>query len=586
MTVLQFIADNDPSSVRMAEALAHARREPGIRIASGWPPDPACEPARQALREADVSPPSGKAAPATGPLPEADIVLALSPLPAALRARLLGHPEIVEWNVAAALPSGEQPDADLDFWRRRRDQLNGLLADFFARGYCRALRAAQLCSNAILDSISDGIVAHTLDRRIFFFNKAAETITGYRREEAIGRDCHTVFPGKLCGAKCLFCDGEPHALPDPAPQTVRLTTKSGEDRDVVMSVRPLTEGNGAAMPDGVLLSFRDVTRERLLERRLGETQSFAGIVGRCKAMRDVFDMIRTVADSSVPVLIQGESGTGKELVAAAIHAESARGDKPFVPVNCGALPESLLESELFGHVKGAFTGAIRDKKGRFELADGGTIFLDEIGDISPAMQVKLLRVLQEGRFERVGGEVTLRTSARIVSATNKDLASAIADGRFRDDLYYRLNVVPIVLPPLRERRTDIPLLARHVLQSVWQDAGRATEPELSGEALAVMMDYDWPGNVRELQNWIQFALVKAKGDRLLPEHLPPVAGRAVRPDRREKSEPLVRRRRRLDEDAVRDALRQSGGSKIEAARRLGVSRATLYRFLDRAGLTT
>ena len=298
-------------------------------------------------------------------------------------------------------------------------------------------------------------------------------------------------------------------------------------------------------------------------------------------MLELFETITEVAEIGAPVLIRGESGTGKELVAAAIHNEGPRAGRLFVPVNCSALPEGLLESELFGHVRGAFTGAIRDKKGRFELADGGTIFLDEVGDLSPATQAKLLRVLQEGTFERVGGEQTIRVDVRVISATNKELRQEVAAGRFRDDLFYRLCVIPISLPPLRERRNDIPLLAEHILEQALVKEDR-DEVALSPEVLDAMIDYSWPGNVRELQNAIQYALVKCKGSVLQREHLPPtVSGtRAVAGGR-----PKRRRKRKLSADVVQRALRETGGNKVAAARRLGVSRATLYRFLNESGMS-
>lgn len=315
---------------------------------------------------------------------------------------------------------------------------------------------------------------------------------------------------------------------------------------------------------------------------MGEAQSFSGIIGRDPVMLEVFDLIRDLADTDVPVLIQGESGTGKELVAAAIHNEGPRSGGLFVPVNCGALPEALLESELFGHVKGAFTGAIRDKKGRFELADGGTIFLDEIGDISPAMQVKLLRVLQEGRFERVGSENTIGSDVRVVSATNKNLAEEIAAGRFREDLYYRLSVVPLWLPPLRERRADIPLLAENVLQRIIK-TGKHAPVRIAPATMDILMSYDWPGNVRELENWFQFAMVKCKGDVLRPDHLPPVIPGLSRAGKSGKQAGSAGGGavRKLDEAALRSALARSGGNKVKAANLLGISRATLYRFLDK-----
>jgi len=341
-----------------------------------------------------------------------------------------------------------------------------------------------------------------------------------------------------------------------------------------MSVVPIK--NFLANPVGVVASFKDVTRELALASRLGEIEQFAGIIGRDSKMLELYGNIEELADSNVPVLIQGESGTGKELVAAAIHNEGERSSKLFVPVNCGALPENLLEAELFGHVKGAFTGAIRDKKGRFELADGGTIFLDEIGDITPTMQVKLLRVLQDGTFQRVGGEDTIKVDVRVISATHKDLTKEIAEGRFREDLYYRLCVVPLHLPALRERRNDIPLLARHFLKRLSIEENRP-EVFLSAEVLDLFMSCDWPGNVRELQNSIRYILVRCRENFARPHHLPPNIQQGC--------ERLVRvaaprkRRGKLDERTVRQAIKDANGNRVQTARILGVSRATLYRFL-------
>ncbi|MFH1434876.1 MAG: sigma 54-interacting transcriptional regulator, partial [Pseudomonadota bacterium] len=265
---------------------------------------------------------------------------------------------------------------------------------------------------------------------------------------------------------------------------------------------------------------------------------------------------------------------GKELVAAAIHNESPRADKQFVPVSCGALPDGLLESELFGHVKGAFTGAIREKKGRFELADGGTIFLDEVGELSQPMQVKLLRVLQEFKFERVGGEKTIAVDVRLVSATNKDLKKEVAAGRFRVDLFYRLSVMPLPLPPLRERKGDIPLLADHFLRRIAGESDRDVL-SLSPEALSILVDYPWPGNVRELQNIIQFAAIKSRGREITPGHLPAglLQGAGAAAARKG-------RKRKLDSAAVADAMKKAKGNKVKAAGLLKVSRATLYRFLS------
>jgi DNA-binding NtrC family response regulator len=290
----------------------------------------------------------------------------------------------------------------------------------------------------------------------------------------------------------------------------------------------------------------------------------------------MYATIREVAEVACPVLLQGESGTGKELVARTIHDLSARAAASFVPVNCGALPEGLIESELFGHVKGSFTGATRDKRGRFELADGGTIFLDEVGELSAAAQVKLLRVLQERSFERVGGEKSVTVNVRVLSASNKDLRQEIAAGRFREDLYYRLCVVPIVVPPLRARINDIPLLAESFLAGTAAAQGRVPPP-ITPNAMALLMDHSWPGNVRELQNALEFALMKCKGDPIEPFHLPAsLRSRAVLGQAR-KSRP-----RKLTAAAVDDALRVAQGNKVQAAKLLGASRATLYRFLEKS----
>ena len=343
---------------------------------------------------------------------------------------------------------------------------------------------------------------------------------------------------------------------------------------------------------------RDIGELSQLRTRLKTEKSFSGIIGRDKKMLEVYEVIKEVANVDVPVLIQGESGTGKELVAAAIHNESVRANKPFVAVNCGALPEGVLESELFGHVKGAFTGAVCDRKGRFELADGGTIFLDEIGDFPAAMQVKLLRVLQKGSsqtagdsssisssrvsFQPVGGERTIEADVRVISATNKDLEAEVAAGRFRQDLFYRLCVVPVYLPAVRERLHDIPLLAEHLLGKAAAEAGRE-QVVLSAEALDTMMDYTWPGNVRELENALRYALVKCRDKVLLPEHLPFQVVRGNTTARVAPRKTKRQRRRKLDAVSVRQALEQAGGNKVEAARLLGVSRATLYRFIDKSG---
>jgi transcriptional regulator with PAS, ATPase and Fis domain len=357
---------------------------------------------------------------------------------------------------------------------------------------------------------------------------------------------------------------------------LEITTTEGESRIVDAQIRPLRALDGRWV--GVAAMFHDVTREFALARRVGEVQSFAGIIGRDEKMQEVFDLIRDVADSTVPILLRGESGTGKELVAAAIHHEGPRANKPFVAVNCGALPEGLLESELFGHVRGSFTGAIRDKKGRFEIADGGTIFLDEIGDVSPAMQVRLLRVLQEGVIQRVGSETPVRVDVRVISATHRDLQKEIAAGRFREDLFYRLNVVPIWLPPLRERLADITLLVTHLLARFLAEMHRDNAVRISPEAMDQLLTYDWPGNVRELQNWLQYALVKCHGAEIRPEHLPSARMLSRTPVAATSTANQPPRHAPLTIERVRAALHNCHGNRREAASTLGVARATLYRF--------
>ena len=355
-----------------------------------------------------------------------------------------------------------------------------------------------------------------------------------------------------------------------------------------------TEYGDDGRPQRSLGTVQDITA-----RMRGE-HSYCGIISRDARMLETFETIKELAQHRVPVLVQGESGTGKELVARAIHMEGPRANESFVPVNCGALPEGLLESELFGHVRGAFTGAIRNKKGRFELADGGTLFLDEVADLPKLLQVKLLRVLQEGKFERVGDEKTQSVDVRIISAANRDLAAEVLAGRFREDLYYRLKVVPIDLPPLRDRKTDIPLLAEHFLEAAAKEGYRSQG--LSRDALARMIDYRWPGNIRELQSLVYYTLIKARGGRIRSEHLPPELRGSGPPDLSASAEmprgtdsgsfpqdtgafhvdPAPRKgRTKLDLPTVRRALEQAGGNKVKAAKLLGVGRATLYRFLDK-----
>lgn len=422
----------------------------------------------------------------------------------------------------------------------------------------------------ILDNLKEGIIAHDLNRRIFFFNREAERITGYTRSEILQKDCHEAFGGPFCGERCLFRDNNIF-VPNTSEYPVTLITKEGDTRNVEMSVSKMRDENGEVL--GVIAFIKDITDVVKFQLRTGELSGYLNIIGRDRRMLQVFQQIRDLAGYDYPVHISGETGTGKELVAEAIHSSSRRGGGPFVPINCGALPESLIESELFGHVKGAFTGAIRDKKGRFELADGGSVFLDEVVELSKEMQVKLLRVLQTGKFEKVGGEKTVSVNVRIISATNSDLKNEVKIKNFREDLYYRLNVIPIQLPPLRDRKNDIPLLADYFLKQ-FSEGETDKKVEISKEAISLMMDYAWPGNVRQLQNVLQYAIVKCRRNYIRPEDLPMELSSLI----------VIKNRRgptkKLNFESVRDALEKTGHNKAKAARLLGVGRATLYRFLS------
>ncbi|MCF6246121.1 MAG: sigma 54-interacting transcriptional regulator, partial [Desulfobacula sp.] len=411
--------------------------------------------------------------------------------------------------------------------------------------------------NLVLDNLKLGIIAHTPDRTITVFNKEAERITGYLKEEVVGKDCHVVFQEPFCGGKCSFCDGEPSFPFVTKEYPLNIISKDGTPLQLEMNISAIIGEDGVF--NGVLASFKDVTETFNLSLKAENLSNFAGIIGKDIAMQDIFRQIRDVALYNYPVHVSGDTGTGKERVAYAIHDISAYGTGAFVPVNCGAIPEGIVESELFGHVKGAFSGAIKERKGRFELAHKGTLFLDEIAELPLSTQVKLLRFLQEGTFEKVGGEKRVSIDVRIISATNKNLKNEVRAGKFREDLYYRLNVIPIHLPPLRKRRTDIPLLAAHFLKEAEQESG-AIVPELSDESLDLMLDYHWPGNVRELKNVIQFSVVRSRGKKIMPSDLPMeiTEGRDMSPRYRTDRMPslqIPQARGKLDIESVKMAIK-------------------------------
>ena len=501
-----------------------------------------------------------------------DVVITLCNSAREMCPTLPGSPARIHWPLVN--PAGQVTDLAVlreALYQQVLEDIRRRVSALFQDGFLDSILQVRITFTSLLDNLTDGVMAHDLDRRIYYFNEAAQKITGYDAREVIGQDCHEVFNGRFCGGDCSFCEGTRTTLPRVRyPES--FTRKSGEVREMEMSVVTVNAPSGEET--GALIIFRDITEIRYVRRKLEESRGFQGIIGRHPLMLKLYDTIQELADADVPILVQGESGTGKELVANALHQLSSRSSGPFVPVNCGALPEGVLESELFGHVKGAFTGAIRDKKGRFELAEGGTIFLDEIGEISPHIQVRLLRVLQERSFIPVGGERTIRTKAGILCATNRDLKELTAQGLFREDLYYRLAVVPFTLPTLKDRASDIPLLVDHFIEKFSSDTGKRVSG-ISREAMDLLMSYAWPGNVRELINAIQYGMIKCQGGMMELRHLPPELSETATVARQSgPGRPAT-----IDPEAVALSLKKAGGNKAKAARLLGISRTSLYRYL-------
>ena len=503
-----------------------------------------------------------------------DLIITLGDFDHDCRPSLQGMPPHIHWDLPDPKP-GENQDTRYKQLISARDKIKDKIFTLFDSDLLHALFIARRNLELVLDNLMDGVMAHTTNRRIFFFNKAAETITGYDRSEILGKDCHDVFPGRFCGGFCDFCNGIPEEKTKFKLKKVDFTKKDGTQLNLKMSIISLE--NEFRQEIGALLSFQDDTELDQLKSRLRHRHTLGDLVGRDPKTLELFNQIKEVSSSQVSILIEGKSGTGKELVANAIHDIGIRSKKPFVAINCGALPEGILESELFGHVKGAFSGAARDRKGRFELADGGTIFLDEVGELSAAMQVKLLRVLQEKSFERVGGEETIHVDIRIISATNQNLRKMMEEKKFRKDLFYRLCVVPIKLFPLKERRLDIPMLIEHFLEVIALEIKRPALT-ISNETMDILSAYDWPGNVRELHNMIEYAYVKCHSGTIETEHLPPeIMNYSF--IKKQKPGPGLK----MSKEKFFSALSMAEGNKKKAAEILGVSRATLYRYFDHYG---
>lgn len=440
----------------------------------------------------------------------------------------------------------------------------------------------------VVNTIQDGIMIVTPDGQIVSVNEGLVAMTGYSREELIGASCAILG----CSA-CELARGIPQChwcvmfkQGSLRKQQCALVRKDGTRVPVVKNASVLKDKDGETI--GAVETITDISdlvdKEEQLEifrREISREDSFHGIVGRAATMQQVFDLIDGVAQIDAPVIIYGESGTGKELVAKAIHDAGPRRDKPFIKVNCAALNESLLESELFGHVKGAYTGAHKDRMGRFESAGDGDIFLDEIGDLPASTQVKLLRVLEEKVIERVGDHRPIPVQARIITATNRDLTDLVARNLFRQDLYYRINVIPIRMPALRERREDIPLLASTFFLRTQLKSGKKVHG-ISPAAMELLVRHSWPGNVRELRSAFEYAFVACKTDMIEPRDLPAelMNGAVV-------CTPADVAARSLDEikkERLAQALREANGNQSEAARILGISRTSVWSQMRRYGM--
>ena len=435
----------------------------------------------------------------------------------------------------------------------------------------------------ILDSIADGVFTVDTEWKITSFNRAAERITGIAAGDAIGRHCWEVFRASICEGHCSLR----HTMETGQPlvnQAIYIINSAGERIPVSISTALLEDGDGRMM--GGAETFRDLSVVEELRRELTDRHSFLDIISKNKEMQRLFGVLEQVSESDATVLLEGESGTGKELFAKAIHSLSNRKKGPMVTVNCGSLPDTLLESELFGYKAGAFTDAKKDKAGRLALAGGGTLFLDEIGDVSQALQVRLLRVLQDKVYEPLGSTRSEKADVRIVAATNKDLAKLVKEGSFREDLYYRVNVVRLALPPLRERKEDIPLLTDHFVRKFSNLNGKEIQG-VAPEVLPLLMFHDFPGNIRELANVIEYATVVCRNSLIRVGHLPDYLREGLGSA---EGSPVGRDQERnasweeMERGFIYDALRRNNWNRASTAAYLGMHTSTLWRKIKRLGI--
>jgi PAS domain S-box-containing protein len=434
-------------------------------------------------------------------------------------------------------------------------------------------------TEAILESISDGVFTVDMEWRITSFNRAAEEITGVTRREAIGRHCSDVFRSSMCGSSCALQKTLRTGKPI-IGQSGYIIDADGNRIPISISTAVLRDAEGHVI--GGAETFRDLSEVDALRRELEGKFRVGDLTSRSPLMQRVFEALPAIAASPSTVLILGETGTGKELVARTIHSLSPRRRGPFIAVNCGALPDTLLESELFGYKAGAFTGAQKDKSGRFALARGGSILLDEIGEVSPALQIRLLRVLQEREYEPLGATRSETADVRVIAATNKDLAEQVARGLFREDLYYRVNVVRIELPPLRRRKEDIPLLLDHFVCR-FNRLQQKSVKGVTAETLSLLMVHDWPGNIRELENVIEHAFILCSDGSIDIAHLPESLT-AHRPIKGTEAD-MRSAHDILDTQAIRAALKRNAFNRLAAARDLGIHKTTLYRKIKKLGIS-
>jgi PAS domain S-box-containing protein len=428
----------------------------------------------------------------------------------------------------------------------------------------------------ILDSIADGVFTVDLEWKITSFNCAAEKITGIPREEALGRLCSDVFRANICETDCALKKTMLTKKPI-INKPVYIINARGKKIPISVSTAVFKDELGKII--GGVETFRDLSMVEELRKELIKRHRLDDIISKNHEMQKIFAVLPEIAASGSTVLVEGPSGSGKELFAKAIHNLSQRRKKPFVAVNCAALPDTLLESELFGYVAGAFTDAKKNKPGRFALAQGGTIFLDEISDISPALQIRLLRVLQEREFEPLGGTRPIRADVRVLVSTNKSLEALVREGRFRDDLYYRINVVKIVLPPLSERKEDIPLLIDHIIDRFNRLRGKDISG-VSEETLTILMHHDYPGNVRELENIIEHAFILCRSGLVSPDHLP-----SCLIPKESGQMPVRASLTAMERRFIYETLMSNNWNRLATARELGINKTTLWRKMKKLNIS-